>query len=355
MTIQDLRDHNLIVLECISGSKAYGLDLPTSDTDIRGIFILPKEKFYGLEYIPQVSDATNDVVFYELKRCFELLAKNNPTILELLSTPEDKIVYQHPVLKNLNLDNFLSKKCKYTFAGYATTQIKKAKGLNKKIANPIAKEKKNILHFCYVIDGQGSIPFLTWLEKNNLQQEKCGLVDIPNMKNLYGLYYDKKGSANFKGVMKKEVASKVLLSSIPKGMQPLTNLSFNQDGYIKYCNDYREYWDWVKLRNEARYENTIAHGKNYDAKNMMHTFRLLDMAEEILREGKVNVLRPNREELLAIRKGEATYDELIERANDKIKAVEVAFENSLLPDVPDVVAIEKMLIEIRNQYYLKNS
>ena len=352
MTIQDLRDNNLIVLECISGSKAYGLDLPTSDTDIRGVFILPKEKFYGLEYVPQVSDATNDVVFYELRRCFELLAKNNPTILELLSTPEDKIIYRHPLLKDLDISSFLSKKCKHTFAGYAITQIKKAKGLNKKIANPIAKEKKNILHFCYVIHEQGSIPFLTWLEKNNLQQEKCGLVNIPNMENLYGLYYDENGNANFKGVIRKEVTNDVLLSSIPKGMQPLTNLSFNKNGYIKYCKDYKEYWSWVKLRNESRYENTIAHGKNYDAKNMMHTFRLLDMAEEILRDGKVNVARPNREELLAIRKGEATYDELIKKANKKIEAVEASFENSLLPEIPDVVAIEKMLISIRNKYYL---
>ena len=352
MTIQDLRDNNLIVLECISGSKAYGLDLPTSDTDIRGVFILPKEKFYGLEYVPQVSDATNDVVFYELKRCFELLAKNNPTILELLSTPEDKIIYQHPLLKKLSATNFLSKRCKHTFAGYAITQIKKAKGLNKKIANPIAKEKKNILHFCYVIHEQGSIPFLTWLEKNNLQQEKCGLVNIPNMTNLYGLYYDEDGTANFNGVMKKEIASDVLLSSIPKEMQPLTNLSFNQDGYIKYCKDYKEYWSWVKLRNEARYENTIEHGKNYDSKNMMHTFRLLDMAEEILRDGKVNVHRPNREELLAIRRGEATYNELIERANQKIEAVEAAFEASSLPENADVIAIEKMLVSTRNKYYL---
>ena len=44
MTIQDLRDNNLILLECISGSRAYGLDLPTSDTDLKGVFILPKEQ-----------------------------------------------------------------------------------------------------------------------------------------------------------------------------------------------------------------------------------------------------------------------------------------------------------------------
>lgn len=37
MTIHDLRDRNLIVFETISGSKAYGTSLPTSDTDIRTV------------------------------------------------------------------------------------------------------------------------------------------------------------------------------------------------------------------------------------------------------------------------------------------------------------------------------
>jgi predicted nucleotidyltransferase len=45
-TIQDLKDKNLLLFECISGSKAYGLDLPSSDTDIKGVFILPQTAFY---------------------------------------------------------------------------------------------------------------------------------------------------------------------------------------------------------------------------------------------------------------------------------------------------------------------
>ena len=110
-------------------------------------------------------------------------------------------------------------------------QIKKARGLNKKIVNPMAKEKKNILHFCYVINGQGSMEFLKWLEKNNFQQDNFGLAKINHMRDLYALFYDESGDKNFKGIMQKESANEVLLSSIPKGLQPLTQLSFNQDGY----------------------------------------------------------------------------------------------------------------------------
>ena len=81
MTIEELREKGWIIMECISGSKAYGLDTPESDTDIKGVFLLPKEEFYGLNYIPQIANESNDIVFYEFRRFMELLAVNNPNIL----------------------------------------------------------------------------------------------------------------------------------------------------------------------------------------------------------------------------------------------------------------------------------
>ena len=80
MKIEDLKENGLIILECISGSKAYGLDTPSSDTDIKGVFLLPKKDFYGLEYTAQISNPTNDIVYYELGRYMELLSVNNPNI-----------------------------------------------------------------------------------------------------------------------------------------------------------------------------------------------------------------------------------------------------------------------------------
>jgi hypothetical protein len=58
-------------------------------------------------------------------------------------------------------------------------------------------------------------------------------------------------------------------------------MNFNKDSYSIYCREYKEYQEWEKKRNEQRYQSTLSHGKSYDAKNMMHTFRLLNMAEEI--------------------------------------------------------------------------
>ncbi len=351
MTIAELKEKNLIIYECISGSKAYGLDLPTSDTDIRGVFILPKEQYYGLNYIPQVADETNDIVYYELGRYFELLGKNNPNILELLATPSDKINIKHPFLNEINPAMFISKKCKDSFGGYAFTQVKKARGLNKKIVNPIDKKKKTILDFCYILHEQGSITLHQWLDLNQIDQTNCGLVNVPHTKDLYGIYLDKNKTIGYKGIMKKDTATKVLLSSIPENEKPSGHLFFNQDGYVKYCKDYKGYWDWVEKRNQSRYQNNIAHGKNYDSKNMMHTFRLLDMANEILTSGKIIVKRPNRDELLTIRRGEADYDDLIERANKKMINIEKAYEKSTLQEAPNLAKIEALLVKLRMKFY----
>lgn len=353
MTIHDLKQHNVLLLECISGSRAYGLHTPQSDTDLKGVFLLPKPKFYGLEYIEQVNNETNDEVYYELKRFVDLLVKNNPNILELLNTPADCIQYRHPVMDLLKPELFLSKLCKQTFAGYAQSQIKKAKGLNKKIVNPVDKERKTIVDFCHVIHQQGSLTLNVWLEKKGLLQEHCGLVNISHMKDMYAVFHNSQLSNGYlKGICSGVEANDVSLSSVEKGLEPLAIMSFNKDGYSKYCKDYREYWDWVEKRNELRYENTIDHGKNYDAKNMMHTFRLLNMAEEIAREGLVNVRRHDREFLLKIRSGAFSYEELVDKANEKIQQIDHLYERSSLPDEPDLATAEAILVEIRERMYI---
>lgn len=348
MTIYELKQRDIIIYECISGSNAYGLATHESDVDIKGVFILPEEDFYGLNYIDQVSNETNDIVYYELRRFVELLSKSNPNILELLYSPEDTIQIKHPLMDLLRSQNFLSKQCKDSFGGYAMTQVRKAKGLNKKILNPVEKKRKGVLDFCYVSHEQGSIPILEYLDMHGMLQEKCGLAKIPQMHEIYGLYYD---DPTFQGIVRHEDANDVALSSIPKEKELITVMSFNKSGYSKHCKEYKEYWDWVEKRNDNRYANTLTHGKNYDAKNMMHTIRLLKMCEEIGLEGKLNVRRSDRDYLLKVKAGEFDYDELLAEAEKKVRQIEEAFENSSLSLSPDTTLLNETLVEIRKKYY----
>ncbi|MFM7429017.1 MAG: DNA polymerase beta superfamily protein [Flammeovirgaceae bacterium] len=236
MTLQELQqDNRHLLLKCISGSQAYGLALPHSDTDIKGVFVLPKQEYYGLHYTDQVNNASNDEMYYEIKKFIDLLLKNNPNLLELLSTPDDCVIYRHPVMDLIKPEMFLSKLCNQTFGQYAYAQIKKARGLNKKILNPIEEKKKSILNFCYVAQGQKSIPILKWLGTTGYQQEDCGLARLDHMRDMYAVFHQSQSDRKLNGICSDNDADDVSLSSMPEGLEPKALMHFNKDGYSVYC------------------------------------------------------------------------------------------------------------------------
>jgi hypothetical protein len=246
---------------------------------------------------------------------------------------------------------FLSRLCNQTFGQYAYAQIKKARGLNKKIMNPLDQKRKTIIDFCYVVKGQGSVPVAQWLVDQGLAHEDCGLVRIDHMRDTYAMFHKSQSDRKFSGIFSGEDADDVSLSSVPEGLQPKGILYFNRDGYSVYCKEYRQYWEWVELRNEQRYGNSVSNGKNYDAKNMMHVFRLLNMAEEIAKYGRVNVRRTERDWLLKIRAGEFSYEDLLKKAEEKIHVIDDLFKKSDLPELPDHTTGNELLVKVRESIY----
>jgi uncharacterized protein len=339
------------LLKATSGSHAYGLNLPHSDVDIRGVFYAPLELLYGLQMPDQVSDSTNDTTFFELGRFVELALKNNPNILELLATPEDCVHLRHPVMELFPVEMFLSKRCRDSFAGYAVAQIKKARGLNKKIVNPMPDERKTLVDFCHVAADQGTVPLATWMERHGLAEKHLGLTDLPHVKYGYAIYHDPTGQWGLRGFLSNDASTYLSTSTVPREARPLGWMWFNKDAYAKHCKDWSEYQTWVAERNGARYETTLTHGKGYDAKNMMHTIRLLDLAEKIAQGGRFTVRCENREELLAIRRGEREYEALVEEAELRLARIDELFASSRLPDEPNAEQVESALIAARRQLY----
>jgi predicted nucleotidyltransferase len=176
----------------IRGSHAYGTNIETSDTDYAGVFIQSMDDILGNKYKEQINDSTNDTVIYEVRRFLELLSSNNPTVMELLNTPEDCIIYKDPVFDLIlnDKEKFITKICAKSFGGYAKQQISKAKGQDKK--QNWEKDKvtrKEVLDFVYVIEGGKSIPWKEW--NNGRYEEKfIGVVNIPNARDVYSLFYD---------------------------------------------------------------------------------------------------------------------------------------------------------------------
>lgn len=370
MTVEQLRKSGTIIFEGIVGSQSYGIATPESDVDKKGVFIQDLDSILGFGYVEQVNDDNNDQTFYEVRRFLQLIGQNNPNILELLNLPDDCIIHKDPVFDLVleNKEKFITKICRSSFGGYAIDQIRKARGLNKKIVNPMERERKGVLDFCYVATREGSsVPVKEYLEEYRMNQKFCGLVSLDHMRYVYAVYYDKiaelesKGtklgvcSSNiFKGIVHDEENSNdISLSSIPKEVPMEFIMYFNKDGYSIYCKEYKEYWDWVSKRNESRYNDNSKHGKGYDGKNLAHCHRLLDMAIEIGKGEGINVRRKNREELLSIRRGEYDYNFLVDEAEKKIKIMDAIFQDSELPEAIDKKFLNDLLLKIRKNFYGK--
>ena len=385
ITHEFLVENGLILFETIVGSQAYGTQTPTSDIDKKFVYILPQDYILGTGYVEQIN-VNKDYVGWEIRRFLELMGSNNPTVLELLNSPEDCIVSKHPLFDVIieHKDDFITKICKDSFGGYARQQIKKAKGLDKK--QNWEKDKvtrKDVLDFVYVIEGQKSIPWKVWND-NKYEEKFIGVVNVPNARDLYAVYFDVDANNCFnekipehmrevakawrkeegepmgfgyKGLVKTgeganaAESNQLRLSSIPKGETPICNIIYNKDGYTMHCKDYKEYQEWLENRNEARYVETQEHGQRIDGKNMMHCMRLIRMAQEIGRGEGIQVRRADAQELLAIRRGEVDLDNLIQMADQAIEEMDNIFDNSDLPNKVNPELVNTLLIKIRKEFY----
>jgi len=360
-TIQYLKDEDLIIFEAVMGSHAYGTSLPTSDTDLRGVFVQPLEDILKYGYVEQVADDLNDIVYYELSRFLALVRTNNPTVLELLFAPEDCVQHDSTEWGSISYhaSKFLTKTCRYSFAGYAIDQIKKAKGYNKKMNWEEAKMvRKNVLDFCYILDGGKTITFQKFLADRNSHafdldtQQDFGLAKIDHAHDIYVMYKIKRkdGSGIVKDV---NSANDVQLTSIPKYSKMVAYLTFNKDAYSTHCKRYNEYQTWLSKRNPDRVKMNKDHGKNYDSKNMMHTFRLLNVALEIPKIKSINVRRSDEEikTLMEIRRGEYEYDKLVEEAEAMIEKLDKVYDECDLPKDIDQELLDDLLLKIRKQRY----
>ncbi|MBP5504462.1 MAG: nucleotidyltransferase domain-containing protein [Bacteroidales bacterium] len=393
LSFNEIRSRNLLIYEYIRGSHCHGINTPQSDVDHGGVFLAPLEQILGLglDYTPLVESAKSDDVWYELTRFFQLLLKSNPTILESLFIPDRCVIYESNIIKEIksHRDMFLTKQCFNPFGGYAVSQIKKARGLQKKIVNPMT-ERLTPLEFCYTFYKQGSTEIKYWLEVRGLYPNYCGLTSINNMRGVYGCYYDfgkhfkdfgisfdslsehrqlfsflkgfwrvnditdyEKWFQNnsvvrgYSGILRNDDSNQLSLSSISKGEIPICNLAYNADGYTSHCIKYNEYQDWVKNRNPIRYESNL--DKNYDSKNMCECFRLMQMCIEIARGDGLICDRTgiDRDFLLNIRAHKFEYDELMHIVEDKKVEMDAAIASSTLPDKVDSDFLNNLLLKIR--------
>ena len=77
-----------VILRCVVGSRAYGLDREGSDTDRRGAYLPPADLHWSLAGAPpQLQNESTQEVYWEIQKFIVLALKANPNVLECLYTP----------------------------------------------------------------------------------------------------------------------------------------------------------------------------------------------------------------------------------------------------------------------------
>lgn len=350
-----------IIFKVRVGSHAYGTNVEGSDEDFKGIYLQDPIDVLNNGYQEQFS-VSKDETYYELRRFLDLCSSGNPTMLEILYSPEDCIVHKNPIMDLLlaDRDKFLSKSCKHSFGGYAYAQIEKAKGLNKKMNwEATNMVRKTPLDFCYMITPIGAKPMKDWLHTQRgetCKQENYGVSVIDKCRDLYFIY-PSKGELGYHGIINyKETSNDLCLSSIPKD-QVLNGyvMSYSKDSYIKHCKDFNEYTEWLKNRNTQRYVDVEEHGQKIDGKNLLHCYRLIQTGIEIAEQKTINVRRPNAVFLIEIRKGKHNLRDLLDKASLLIEDLNKAFDDCDLPHKVDRGYFAKLMIKIRQEYYGKTN
>jgi len=243
------------IFECLSGSYAYGTNLPTSDRDLRGIFIAPPEYYLGLKKCEQIEQKEPDRTLFELRKFVKLAADCNPNIIELLYTEGDSVVFADPIFEQLRANRhlFLSKKAKYTYSGYGMAQMKRIKGHKRWIVNPEPEEPPQLRTFATWISRPG------WMIKPSQEQwdelhTKCFLVKTHGQK-VFRLYESEQFTP---GIVDADGTN---LRQFDISQEKLTGKAEYRGILIVALEEFKEarkrwnqYWEWKKNRNPQRAE-----------------------------------------------------------------------------------------------------
>jgi len=293
-----------LIFMTVAGSNMYGTNTKDSDIDKRGVCIPPMEVEMGFSRnFSTIKFENEDTEVHSLKKFMDLVSQNNPNIIELLYAPDDCIQVITPTWERLRerRDEFISAKCKFTFSGYAHNQLKRMKSHREWIRNPPKAQPTR--------------------EEFGLKEVGSGLVQA------------------VKGVDVTQISPEAAM------------VIEKEKRYKAAVRHWENYQRWIKERNPARAKLERAY--LYDSKHAMHLVRILRMGKEILTTGKVIVRRPDAEELLAIRNGKWSFDELLEYVENLDIEIEAIYEKGefAVPHSPPKVEMSDFCVDLYRDYW----
>lgn len=335
-----------IIFTTITGSVAYGTNTPESDEDVRGVAIRKDRGYYFgfMKKFEQQEDPNKDFVIYDIRKAFSLIADCNPNMLDFLFTEERFYKKITPYWKKVieNRDKFISKRARYTYTGYAFAQLNRIKTARGWLLNPPSKQPERSDY------GLPERKLITADDMGAFQWVMAHLLkDSMDLLNFSEATKKELEDANWIGlVQRKGIDEKAFITA-----QKLTGASDSwmeamrkEQAYSQAKRNWDSYQSWKSGRNKKRAVLEEKYG--YDTKHAAHLVRLMRMGKEILQSGQVNVFRPDREELLAIRSGAWAYEKVEEYATQMEQEIIEISKTSKLPKEPDRVFLDNLCVEI---------
>ena len=281
-----------------------------------------------------------------------LAADCNPNILEVLWVDEYDILYISDVgrmIRNCR-ELFLSQKAKHTFSGYAISQLKRIKTHRKWLLDP-PKAPPSRADF--------DLPERRIISAD---QQGAAMARISQLIDTWEL--DLSDLDEARRIHVQEQLARVIeeRTTGDEFRQAGRLLGFG-DNLLEYLEKEKKYqaeqrhWEqynqWKSERNEARAALEAKFG--YDTKHAMHLVRLLRMCREILEGRGLIVKRPDAEELLSIRNGAWTYDQIVEFAEREDEALWPVMRASKLPRSPNRDSLDLLCQEAVTKHWRDQS
>jgi predicted nucleotidyltransferase len=337
MNVTDFVEKNKI-FEALVGSHAIGMNTETSDRDFMGVTIAPPQVYLGvLNNFEQFEQHKPDRVIYDIKKFIKLAMDGNPTILGLLFSPEDCIISRSKwfeVFINMR-DEFLSTKCKFTYSGYAFSQLKRVRSHRKWLLNPITKEPTR---------EEFGLP-----SHIKIPGEIVGALESAVIAE-QGINRDAFNKASDEEI-------EVMLGKTEKSGLFTAEIMDIYRKERQYANAKRarsQYVNWEQTRNKDRAALEAKIG--YDSKHAAHIARLLIQGEEILSKHTLTVrlIPEHREFCMAIRQCQVSYEELMDWATKKMATLDLMYTTSTLRKSVDSIKINKVLVDIITKFHRQN-
>jgi hypothetical protein len=225
---------------------------------------------------------------------------------------------------------------------------------NPKPPSPPAKED-----YCYIVPWHGEpdsdVPPArpVALREIGWSLDEYHAARLEHGHDTYRLYrYGKGARGVFRGGM-------LACESIPKDDEKTRFAGFliyNEQAWKQALLEHQNYWGWRRERNDARWQQQERGELDFDAKNMMHTVRLLLSGRSILQTGKP-IVRFSGEQLallMSIRGGERTFDEIMTIADELLADCERLKPISDLPAACDPDRATQLLRELTSQWERRN-